>query len=221
MTAGHATTVHPMTSLDRADRAPIVQRSRSRSAQQQDAIIAAARRLSVARGAGFTTQELIKEAGVALQTFYRHFEGKDQLLLAVIEDTIAEAAIALRAQAEDLPDPVARLRYYVRATVESVGQTDGDLGPQFVTSEHWRLHQLYPQEIARATQPVTDLMEEELRAAAEQGLLQPTNPSQDAWFTMKLVMSVFHHYAFVGSDEHLGNVADDLWSFCLAAFGGR
>jgi TetR/AcrR family transcriptional regulator len=47
---------------------------------QQQGIIDAARRLIIAQGSSFTTQDLIKEAGVALQTFYRHFAGKDQLL---------------------------------------------------------------------------------------------------------------------------------------------
>ncbi len=33
-------------------------------------------------------------------------------------------------------------------------------------------------------------------------------------------MSVFHHYAYVTTDEHVATVADDLWSFCLAAYHG-
>ena len=37
---------------------------------------------------------------------------------------------------------------------------------------------------------------------------------------MRLVMSVFHHYAYVTSDEHLATVADDLWALCLAAYHG-
>ena len=39
------------------------------------------------KGPNFTTQELVKEAGIALQTFYRYFGSKDHLHLAVIEDT--------------------------------------------------------------------------------------------------------------------------------------
>ena len=68
-----------------------MQRSRARQIEQAKAVVAAARRLIVERGDQFTTQELVKEAGVALQTFYRIFGGKDQLLLAVFEDLIAES----------------------------------------------------------------------------------------------------------------------------------
>jgi AcrR family transcriptional regulator len=36
----------------------------------------------------------VKEAGVALQTFYRYFASKDELLLAVIADAMTEACAA-------------------------------------------------------------------------------------------------------------------------------
>ena len=58
--------------------------------EQARTIVEAAQRLIAAKGPNFTTQELIKEAGIALQTFYRYFPSKDHLLLAVIEDIIDE-----------------------------------------------------------------------------------------------------------------------------------
>ena len=51
-----------------AERSPSVQRSRARSVQQARLIVDAARRLVAEKGENFTTQDLIKEAGVALQT---------------------------------------------------------------------------------------------------------------------------------------------------------
>ena len=52
------------------------------------------------------------------------------------------------------------------------------------------------------------------------GLLHPTDPAQDAWFIMKLVVSVFHHYAFATAPERVEDIAEHLWAFCLAAVGG-
>jgi hypothetical protein len=52
-----------------ADRSPVVRRSRDRGVEQARSIVAAARRLIESKGPNFTTQELIKEAGIALQTF--------------------------------------------------------------------------------------------------------------------------------------------------------
>jgi TetR/AcrR family transcriptional regulator len=204
-----------------ADRSPAVQRSRARQIEQAHVIVKAARRLIAERGERFTTQELVKEAGVALQTFYRLFAGKDQLLLAVFEDLIAESCEQYEQAARDLPDPVARLRFYVTAALRSVTGDDIEIGPRFVTAEHWRLYELFPEEMADATQPFTDLVARQLQVAVAEGLLTSTDPARDAWFVNKLVMAVFHHYAFADAAPDTRTIGDELWAFCYAALGGR
>ncbi|MBA2951075.1 TetR/AcrR family transcriptional regulator [Streptomyces himalayensis] len=206
---------------DRAtDRSPAVQRSRARSAQQMTAITRAAYRLIQEKGTSFTTQDLTKEAGLALQTIYRHFTSKDQILLAVVEDVIAEQGAQIEAAARQLPDPVARLRFYITGTLDSLRAEDHS-GPQFITAEHWRLYQLFPDEMVQANQHFADLVERELREAADLGMLRPNDPAADAWFVMKLVMSVYHHYAFATAKEPIEDIAEQLWSFCLSSWGGE
>ncbi|ONH25663.1 TetR family transcriptional regulator [Pseudofrankia asymbiotica] len=231
-------------------------------------IVQAARRLVDEKGDQFTTQELAREAGVALQTFYRHFPGKDQLLVAVIEDMIAENAERYAAAASHLDDPVARLRFYIveilaglteaddAGTVTVTGAGDGGLaavtdgaavvaatvgagrgggrgeadaadgagrtgtGPRFITAQHWRLHQRFPEDMAHAIQPITDLIARELREAQAAGLLRPIDPDRDAALITKLVMTVYHHYAFAPPGEATATVAEHLWSFCLTGLGG-
>ncbi len=182
-------------------------------------MVDAARRLIEEKGERFTTQELVKEAGVALQTFYRHFEGKDQLLLAVLEDTIAEGAARFDAAARHLPNPLDRLRSYVSAVLEAVRHGDR-VGPRFITAEHWRLHQLFPDEMAYVTRPVTDLLLRDIREAEAQGLLHPGDAERGAWLMTKLLMATFHHYAFATEDEGAGTIAEDVWAFCLNGLGG-
>jgi TetR/AcrR family transcriptional regulator len=203
-----------------ADRSATVQRSRARQMEQAQTIVAAARRLIAERGDQFTTQELVKEAGVALQTFYRIFGGKDQLLLAVFEDLIAESCVDYELAAADLPDPVARLHYYVTVIVGGLADPAYGVGPRFVTAEHWRLHQLFPEEMAHATQHFTDLVARQLELAAAEGLLAPRDIQRDAWFVTKLVMAVFHHYAFADPPSDATAIADELWMFFLAGLGG-
>ena len=202
-----------------AEQSRSVQRSRARSIAQAQTIVAAAERLLHVRGSAFTTQELAKEAGIALQTFYRHFAGKDQLLLALFEEVIARQAAEAEAAARDLPDPVARLHFYIVGTLRSLRDEQGQ-GPRAITSEHWRLYQLFPEEMTKANQPFADLVERELRAGAAEGVLRPGDPATGAWLAMKLVMSVFHHYAFAPVRDDIAETAERTWSFCLAAFGG-
>jgi AcrR family transcriptional regulator len=216
------TTVSRMSWVERAaDRSPIVQRSRSRSVQHAKLIVDAARRLIMRKGGGFTTQELVKEAGVALQTFYRYFAGKDELLLAVMEDMIAESCVVLEQQASPLTDPVDRLQFYITTAVSTVG-ADGDesAAARFVSTEHWRLHRLYPDELTQANQHYADLILGEIHAAADAGLLHPADPESDAWLITHLVTGVYHHYAFATTDESGAEIGQRLWAFSYAALGG-
>ena len=58
--------------------------------------------------------------------------------------------------------------------------------------------------MAHATQHFTDLVARQLELAAAEGLLAPADPQRDAWFVTKLVMAVFHHYAYAddGARSH-------------------
>ena len=59
-----------------------------------------------------------------------------------------------RAAAAELPDPVARLRYYVTAIIDVLDDEAGDGGTaRFVVSMHWRLHRIFPSELAEAEKP--------------------------------------------------------------------
>jgi AcrR family transcriptional regulator len=216
---GVADTVTRMGWAERvADRSPVVQRSKGKSVEQARSIVAAARRLIDTEGPSFTTQELIKEAGIALQTFYRYFSGKDALLLAVIEDLIEENCITYRAQAEAIADPVDRLRYYVTTTVHALDAPGS--GPSFITAEHFRLQTQYPAEVSQATQPYTDLLIDEIDAAVAAGRLQSQDAEYSAWLITQLVMAVFHHYDCAGVDDPTDVIAERLWGFCYAALKG-
>lgn len=202
-----------------ADRSPRVQRSRARSVEQARVIVGAAQRLIFEGREEFTIQDLVGEAGVALQTFYRYFGSKDELLLAVLEDLIAQGCADFDARAGVQPDPVSRLRTLVTAVVDLLGPAGPEgSSARFIAGEHWRLAKLFPDEIVLATKPYADLLAAEIRAGTEAGLLQSADPDHDAWLMTQLVMSVYHYRAF-GAPE-TNTTTDDLWRFCLAALRG-
>jgi AcrR family transcriptional regulator len=187
--------------------------------RNRHAILDAARRLVDDKGEAFTTQELIQEAGVALQTFYRHFQGKDQLLLAVIGDLTAQHCADLEERAAELTRPDERLRFYIVETLDTLTVAPGASGARFMTSQHWRLYQSHPEEVVAANQPFADLVRRELEAGHAAGVLAPRDPEADAWLITKLVMAVFHHYAFLPEDESSQTIVDATLEFCLAAVG--
>jgi len=208
--------------LRAVDRSPMMQRRRSRNMQQVQIMIDAAKRLIFQKGSGFTTEELVRESGVARQTFYRHFGGKDQLLLAAMEDMRAEMAAHYAAAARDLPGPLDRLQFYVRSAIQALDvAVPATQAAQFVTAEHWRLYQLFPEEMAHAAQPLIDVFASELRAAQEQGLIAPSDVDHSAELMVMLVRSVYHHYSFGTRTEPTAAIAARVWEFCLQGIGGR
>ena len=200
------------------DRSAAVQRSRTRIANQVRLMLDAARRL-IRENDDFTTQDLVAEAGVALQTFYRYFASKDELLLALIGDAMTEACDRWTEAAANLPDSLDRLRFYITAPLEQFqGDSHEAGGMRFIVSTHWHLHRIFPNELAEAEKPFVDLLLSEINAGVEAGQLAPANPEWAAWFIAELVRSVYHYYAYA---PRQAEVKENLWQFCLAALGGK
>jgi AcrR family transcriptional regulator len=196
-------------------------RTRSRSADLGEEIVDAAERLlRVAGDEGFTIQQLVDEAGVALQTFYRHFASKDQLLLALLERSIAEFCTEMRAATAAVDDPVERIRAYVTRPLRllSAGNT---ADARVTTREHFRLYQLYPAEVSHATSAFTDLVLDALDEARRRELATSTDSRRDAWMITELVMTTFHHYAFTELGPDGDAVVEHLWQFCRNAIGSQ
>ncbi len=202
------------------DRSVAVQRSRTRIARQVRVMLDAARRL-VSVKEDFTTQELVIEAGVSLQTFYRYFASKDELLLALIADAMNEACDRWTKAAADIPDPMDRLRFYITAPLDQFGgDSHAVAGMRFVVTTHWHLYRKFPNELTQAGKPLVDLLFAEINSGATRGLLHPLNPEWDSWFVVELVRSIYHYYAYaMKPDDDLNVIKENLWEFCRTALG--
>ncbi len=187
---------------------------------QSQMIVQAARRLVTKKGSGFTTQELIKEAQVALQTFYRHFTTKDELILAVIEDMVGQTAQTARAAATDIASPLDRLRFYIASVLDGPANDEDRQSAQFLAIEHWRLLARYPDEMARVSLSYADLLCEAITEAMKAGLIGAQDAKTTAYLVTHLVRSVFMHRAFMTAEEPGDQVAEAVWAFCVAGLRG-
>src|SRR3954451_20066385 len=71
--------------------------ARSRAEQRVQRFLDAAFELIDEKGTtDFTIQEVIDRSGQSLRAFYQHFNGKDELILALFEETVREAADDIR-----------------------------------------------------------------------------------------------------------------------------
>lgn len=189
--------------------------ARARSAAHARQLLDAARDLALASGdAGFTVAEVARRAGVSVKTFYRHFAGKDELLLALIEDDSRRGVEHLRASLRAADDPLARLRAYVVGLLGFLAEARGYA--VMLVREHLRLAAEYPIELNHSLEPLLGLLTEELGAASHAGVLRPTD-RRDAVVVLHLVLAHLHALALGQLDEEPGETAERLWQFCAAA----
>jgi TetR/AcrR family transcriptional regulator len=203
-----------------ADRSDTPQRSRARRVKQAQEIVAAAERLLPLSAEGFTIQELVAEAGIALQTFYRYFPTKDELLLAVLENMIAESCASLEKAIASLADPVEQLRYLVTSPMRWLKGGDYTRG-RVVTREHFRLQQTAPATLAAAGKPFADLLLRVLIEGQTAGVFRPLDAERDAALLHNMVATTYHFYSFTEFGDDADDIIDHFWYFCLQAVGGN
>src|SRR5262250_3878782 len=88
--------------------------ARTRAEQRVQRFLDAAFALIDERGTTqFTIQEVVDRSKQSLRGFYQYFDGKDELLFALLEETIREALEDLRAAVESESKPLERLRAFI------------------------------------------------------------------------------------------------------------
>ena len=86
----------------------------ARSVERLERFLAAARDLANEQGsASFTVAQVTRQAGLSLKSFYRCFGGKDDLLVALLEEDSRLGAAILAEQVAAHADPAERVRAYL------------------------------------------------------------------------------------------------------------
>jgi len=181
-------------------------------------LVEAARTLMGETGAPvFTVNQVVAAAGTSLKSFYRCFDSKDQLLVALFTDDARRGAAALAAAVDGHRDPVARVRGAVQGLFGFIG-VDGRLPyAAALVREHLRLSESRPEELRAVLRPFVDILRVELENAGRSGDLKVDDASRTARTLFHLVVSHLHALICHQIADAPGAVADDLWSFCAAA----
>ncbi len=193
--------------------------ARTRAIGPTQQIVDAALEFGMKEGSTFTLTAVLKRAGVSVQTFYRHFSGKDELLLAVIEELVREGAARFAAQAESVTEPVRRLKIIITAPVLTIA--DGLPSHALVVArEHLRLMEHYPREIENADAPYRNLVAEAIIGAKAAGNYPGVDPDMAADMVLALVLARYHTAVLAVGSLDPADEAENIWDFCHAAMQG-
>ncbi len=135
---------------------------RADSAANRRRILGAAREAFAARGLDVEMREVAQRAGVGVGTLYRHFDNRERLLDALLEETKDELLRRIE-DAVHTERPASALRAMIRASIETYGQF-GALAEAVLAHRGVRSREGHAEFVA--------LIEEVLRRGAAEGVFR-------------------------------------------------
>jgi AcrR family transcriptional regulator len=183
--------------------------TRARDVERMERCIAAARDLAnETRSASFTVAQVAARAEESLKSFYRCFPGKDELLLALLEDDSHIGARVLAERVGSRENPVAALHACVTELFAFLS-VPGALGYAGVlVREHRRLSEHYPVELRVALAPLVELIAEHIAAATS-----TTDALRDAETMFRILLQGIDD-VIVGRAHDAAELGEYLWDFC-------
>ncbi len=124
--------------------------------------------------------DVVREAGLSNQAFYRHFPSKEALLMAVLDEGIHILARYLAHRMEAAARPSAQVAAWLRGLLEQALSPSGAAATRPFVLARGRLALAYPAEVAESERQLTALVHEAIRAARDAGELPDADPDRDA-----------------------------------------
>jgi len=199
--------------------------ARSRAEQRVQRYLDAAFELIDEKGTTeFTIQEVIDRSKQSLRGFYEYFDGKDELVLALFEETLAEAADDIARAVDAESEPLARLRTFVIRLHEWCDPDDtpprrGSHKRRAISEFSMQLAVNHTARMRSALAPVSHLLRELVDDAAAAGLVQVSDSRRASALVHQTVMySWFGNRLAENPRQRL--TAAETWEFCLHGLGG-
>lgn len=132
--------------------------------------------------------DILAEAGLSNQAFYRHFRSKHELLVAVLDEGIRGLAEYLAARIATARDATTAIREWVRGMAAQAQDPVGARATRPFALARGRLAEAFPAEVARSREQLTAPLERALAAARDAGALLAVSPEEDAEMLYHLMM---------------------------------
>ena len=199
--------------------------ARTRAEQRVQRLLEAAFELIDEKGTSeFTIQEVVERSQQSLRGFYQYFDGKDELLFALLEESIRESAEDLREAFASAAEPLERLRVFtigLHEWCEPLGarRKRGAHNRIPISEFSLQLALKDPQRLAAVMAPIAQMLVELLDAAMAAGAIRVTETQRAALLIQQMVMYGWLMNRLVKNPRaHV--TAEDAWKFCLHGLGG-
>ncbi len=196
--------------------------STEKSDTERDRLLAAAMQVLERSGWwGFKVESVLRQANLSTRSFYRHFEKKTDLLLALLEMELTRAAVGVRKRTAAANSPADKVRAYIAATIDMAYREDL-VKPSSLFASHWReLLPEYPEEINRCTERLIAPLAEAIEAGVAGGDFTSADPVADARAIFYLVAGITADQATLGGATPREEIEHMVLPFIGRAIGLR
>ncbi len=167
----------------------------------------------------FTVQEVVARSKTSLRAFYQHFSSKDELLIALLERTMALSAQTWRAETNGLDSTAAIKLIIDRVSAEPESSTQDSLN-RAMNLYNQHLAETRPQDYARVLSPLHELIRDVVQRGITEGVFRPNldvGPAA-AIVTQTILGALRLHW--LGAELTGAPIdAAHLYDFCVRALG--
>lgn len=199
--------------------------ARTRAEQRVQRLMNAAFELIDEKGTSdFTIQEVVDRSKQSLRGFYQYFDGKDELLFALLEECIRESLEDLAAAVEAESEPLGRLRAFtirLHEWCEPLGARRKRGAHNRIPMSEFSLQLALkdPERVVAVIAPISRMLIELLDAAAAAGAIRVGETKRAALLVQQTVMYGWLMNRLV-PNPRARVTAEDAWAFCLRGLGG-
>jgi AcrR family transcriptional regulator len=164
--------------------------------------------------------DIVREAGLSNQAFYKHFRSKSELFLAILDDGQRELVTYLQHQTDKADTGVGKIRNWVVGIMSQAPVSADASATRGVMMNSHELQAEYPEECDRLNQLLTEPLIAAIGLAEEQGAIRPTDPKRAAMTIFRLAGSTAETYVLrrrVPSEEDI----EFLLRFIMSGLGAE
>jgi AcrR family transcriptional regulator len=183
-------------------------------------IDAAYRCLSEPHSGPIPVAAILQRAGVSTRAFYRHFESKDELFLALLRQESDALADRLDRIAEDKGDPVSQLKAWISGMFGWMHDEEMRMHLTVIDSDEVRAAKGYRETRERAHADRERSLVEILRRGRADGSFPQADPQHDA-VAISAVISREMANQSPGDEVRLQRSLDWVLEFALRALGAK
>jgi uncharacterized protein (TIGR00369 family) len=167
----------------------------------------------------FTVQEVVARSKTSLRAFYQHFSSKDELLLALLERTMAQSAQAWRAETTGLDSTAAIKLIIDRISAEPESSTQDSLN-RAMNLYNQHLAETKPHDYARVLSPLHELIRDVVQRGITEGVFRPNlDVGPAAAIVMQTILGALRLH-WLGAELTGAPIdAAHLYDFCVRALG--